>query len=172
MNQALKFGALTGIVSSLYTLVLYYTGQAGNTILGLGGFVILIAGIVLAHLAFRTAGDGTMGYGKGVLVGTVTSLVAGVVSGIYSYFHFKHIAPELVEQKYAEAITGQEAALAQQGMSPEEAAAAMEMSEKFMDVTISPGGFAIMAVVGTLILGVIFSLIVAIFTQKSGSEAA
>lgn len=172
MVQALKFGGLTGIVICLYTLALHLAGLGENQALPWLVYLILAAGIFLAHASFKKANNGYMGYGKGILLGVVTSAVTGVITAIYSYFHYSKIAPEILENRLADGLAQQEAMLAQQGMSPEEIEAMLAQTQKFLEIVTSPAGIMVMTIFGFLLFGVILSLIVSIFTQNRKPEAA
>jgi hypothetical protein len=119
--------------------------------------LILIAAIVLAHLSYKKANDGLMGYGKGLLLGVVVSLLFAVITQVYLFIHLKFINAELLEHK----IDQQAFAMEQAGYGPE----AIEQALASPIFTIEVG--AIAGIVVTFIIGVILSLIIAAITRKT-----
>jgi hypothetical protein len=156
MKHALKFGVLAGIVGCVYSFILYLAGQSTNNALAYLGFIILIAGVFLAQRAQGQEQPDTAGYGKMLLVGIVTVLVAAVIVTVYSYINLSFIDTEIVEHARDEAA----ASMAQQGRSQEEI-------DQFLSLPIlTPAVMSIMGLVFYTIFGVVISLITAAITKK------
>jgi hypothetical protein len=156
MNHGVKYGLLTAIASILYIVVLHFAGQITNNLLMALALLLLIGGIILAHLSYKKANQGEMSYGKGLLIGTILSLVAAIVTRIYLYIHIKFIDTELLDY-YAET---QSMAFEQRGMDPEQIDAVIS------GPMFSAEGFVLMGLAFYFIVGVILSLIIAAITKK------
>ncbi|MGI4885451.1 MAG: DUF4199 domain-containing protein [Janthinobacterium lividum] len=159
----LRYGLLTGLVSILFSFALFATDQQGNSAIGLLGFVILIAGIVLAHRAFKQANAGYLAYGQGVGIGTMLAAVSGVLSTAFSYVYREFIDPDMSARVLDQARAKLEAAGT---MSEAQINQALSMSTKF---TTGPIGL-VFGVVGSILFGVIFSLVIAAITKNPEPE--
>jgi hypothetical protein len=84
--------------------------------------------------------------------------VSGLLSSAYSFVYMKFIDPSVMDQIFKKA----EADMEKKGLSPEQIDQAMEMSKVFM----SPGAMFVWGVVGSILLGFVFSLIIAAFVKK------
>ncbi len=156
---ALRYGIITGIVSVIYSLILYITEQNTNTWLGWISFIIMIAGIWMAHKHFKTENNGFMSYGQGLGIGTLLSLITGVLSGIFAYIYMKFVDTTVMDRVKEMQIVEFE----KQGMSDEQIDQAVQMSEKFT----SPELMIVWAIVGSLIIGFILSLIISAITKHT-----
>jgi len=156
MSHGVKYGVLSGLSGAVYLFLLHIIGLATNTPLQLLGNLIWIGAIVLAHLAYKKANQGVMGYGKGLLVGIVVTSISSLISSAYFFIHLKFISAELIDFT----IDTQLARMEQAGYEPEliEQAVASPM------FTIP--GFVLTGLVVGIMLGVIVSLIVAAITRK------
>jgi hypothetical protein len=161
-NVAIRYGLIVGVALIVYTLILQLSGQAGNTALAMLSYIILIAGIVLGHNYFKTNGDGFMTMGQGIGIGTLISLISGVLSGIFSYIYIQFVDSSTVTQAIEEARIKME----EQGLSDEQIDQAMAISEKFM----SPPMLAIIGIIGIVFFGFLLSLIISLFTKKNNPE--
>lgn len=158
MNHGVKYGLLTAIATIAYFILLHFAGQITNNLLMTLSLLLLIGGIILAHLSYKKANQGEMGYGKGLLIGTILSLVAAIVTRIYLYLHIKFIDSELLDY-YVEA---QSMGMEQRGIDPEQIDAITS------GPLFSAEGFALMGLVFYFIVGVILSLIISAITRKKG----
>ena len=61
-----------------------------------GAIIVAVTWIVLAHKAFRQANEQLMSYGQGVIIAVIMLLIAGVVSGMFSYVFLTYIDPDFV----------------------------------------------------------------------------
>ena len=150
MSQGVRYGVLAGVICAAYYFLLQVIGLMTNSVMQALPLLILAAAIVLAHLSYKKANDGLMGYGKGLLLGVVTSLLFAVITRIYLYIHLRFIDSELLDFNMEQA-----------GYGPE----AIERALANPMFTIE--GIAIAGVVITFIIGVILSLIIAAITRKT-----
>jgi hypothetical protein len=159
---ALRYGLLTGLVSIIFSFLLIVTNQLGNSLLGIIGLVITIAGIVLAQRDFRTRNAGFMSYGEGMGIGALLSVVSGLLGAAFSFI-YRAIDPSAFEQGIEQARAKMEAAGT---MSDAQIDQAIAMSQKF---TSGPIGFAI-GVVSAAVIGTILSLIISAILKNAKPE--
>ena len=156
---AIRYGIITGIISVIYTLILYTTELNNNMGLSLISTAILIVGIVLAHKNFKTANGGFMTYGQGLGIGSLLSVIVGVFSGIFLYIYLKFIDSTVIE-KMQEA---QYIEMEKRGMSEEQMEQAVQLSQKMT----GPEMMVVWAILGTLFFGFILSLIISAITKHT-----
>ena len=159
---AFKWGLIVGLVMIVYSLIILMSGQFGNNLLQSVAYLFLIVGIVLAHKEYKQSGDGFMSYGKGLGLGTLTVLVAVVLSSIFGYIYMTMIDPGVIDMIKEQQVTQ----LQEQGMSDAQIEQAMGFSESFM----TPGALTIFGILITTFVGFILSLIVTAFTKNSNPE--
>lgn len=157
---ALKWGLITGISLVLYSTILYTLDQTTNRGLSLIIYGILIVGLILGMRDYRTANEGYMSFGDGVGLGALLSAIAGFLSSLFSVFYTQVIDPGF-QERVTEQVREQ---LEEQGnMSDEQVDQAVEMMQKFQ----SPGITFAVGIFMTILIGVIFSLVIAAFIRKN-----
>lgn len=158
----IRYGLIVALVMVVYSLILQFAGLAMNRPLGFLTYAILIAGMVVAHNAFKRDGDGYMTLGQGISIGMWITLVAGVISSVFSYLYLKFIDDSVIQTAMDEAVTQME----ERGMPDDQIDQAMKITEKFMQ----PGAMMLIALVTMLILGFIISLVVSAITRKTNPQ--
>lgn len=160
---ALKWGLITGVALILYSTILYTLDQATNRGLSVIIYVILIGGLVLGMREYRTANAGYMTYGEGMSLGALLSAVAGFLSSLFTVFYTQIIDPGF-QARITEQVREQ---MEEAGnMSDEQIDQAIEIMGKFQ----SPGLAFIFGIVGTILIGVVFSLVIAAILRKNKSN--
>jgi Protein of unknown function (DUF4199) len=159
---ALKWGLVTAILVIIYTVILYMTSLFKNPSLSWISFLLLLLGIFLALKEFKTLNNGFMSFSEGLGVGTLMSAVAGLVASIFSYIYTNFIDTTIMQQM----SDLQREQLESRGMSSEQVEQAMEMATKFT----SPGIIFLFGIIGYIIFGFIFSLIVSAIMKNSKPE--
>jgi hypothetical protein len=151
--------SLAVIVLSLILFVLNL--DKGNGLEWLS-YVILIGGIWLAQLNYRNKYlGGFITYGQAFTIGLWISLFLSIIMGIYTFVFFKYINPGAMEEAMAIA----EQKMMDRGMTDLEIEQGMAMANKFASV----GMYTFLAVAGNFVLGIIFSLVTAIFVKKENT---
>jgi hypothetical protein len=157
----LKYGIIIGLVFIIYGMIIEFLGldieiaQKFNYL----SYVFLVIGLVLAHKAFKEGGDGFMSIGQGLKIGMLISLVAGLLSAIFTYAYIKFIDDSMLTKIKDLQIEKME----EQGMDDAQIEQAMEIAGKFMSAEMIP----VWAILGMLFIGFILSLIVSLFTKKA-----
>ena len=158
-SVGIKYGLYAGLVS----VVLFIVSNLADVDQQSGWYrivssVIFIAFIVLAQKFYKDNGNGFMGYGQGVGIGFWLSLVSGVISSVFLFIYIKFIDDSMITKIADKARFDME----ERGMSDEQIDQAMGFTSMFM----SPTSMLIFGIVGAIVMGLIFSLIISIFTQK------
>jgi len=167
-----RYGLIAALVLVAVGLVFHVTGFAdytgqNSTFTWINNIItwgILGGAMVLAMKQHRDELGGYMTFGRGFMVGFWVTLIIAVVTAIWSYVFFSFIAPDVID------IIGeaQRDAMIDQGMSDEQIEQAMGFSSWMMN----PVMLSLFGAIGTLVLGIIISLIVAAIMQRKAPENA
>jgi hypothetical protein len=162
-STSFTYGIYLGVAVILLSVVYYVTGNTFSNSSQWVSYAIMIAGVVVAQLAYRKSLGGTMNYGQALGVGVLTVLFASVLSSIYTYLLYTVIDPSLQEQ--LRLFTEEQ--IVKQGNVPEaQMDMAIEMASRFQ----KPWIMALLGILGGTFAGLIISLITSIFTKKNPSE--
>ena len=158
MNTIVGGGLLIGILCAFWTFVMGFTGWYKNPAMMPAFFVvILIQLVVILRGLKQTAAQGRT-YGGQVAAGTLMSLVAGLIV-IGSSLLFTMVAfPEY----FAELRVVQAEMLKADGKTEAQIAAELEMASQ----TQTPVMQALFGFIGTMVTGVVGSLIIGAFYRK------
>ena len=154
----LRYGLITGVVLAILSVILQLTDLAQNTWVGLFNWVILFAGIFLGIKEYKAQNEGFMSFGEGTKTGVIVAAVAGLFTSIFSYIYFTFVDPTALEKIRDLQITAME----DRGMSDAEIEQAMSVAGMFT----SPGAIALMGLLFTVIVGLVFALIISAFLKK------
>ena len=158
-----RYGLLTGLVSIIISFAVYALQLEQNVIVRFLSIAVLVVGIILAMRDFKRQNAGFMGYGQGMGVGMTVSGVVGLMSAAFVYIYTTFVDPEVMTRIMDKARADMEA---KGSMSDAQIDQAMAMSAKFMT-----GPFMlIFTIVGSLIMGLIISLIAAAFVKNPQPE--
>jgi len=156
---ALKWGLITGLALVVYSTLLYALGQVTNGALTTLIYVILAVGLVLGMREYRTLNAGYLTFGEGVSLGALLSAVAGMLSSAYSVLYTTFIDPSM-QERVMEQTREQ---LEEQGkLTDEQIDQALELTQSFQ----SPGLQFVIGILGTILIGVLFSLIIAAVMRR------
>lgn len=158
----IRYGILTGLVSIILSFVLNTAGLEQSPAKWLS-LLVLAGGIYLANNHFKQQHGGFIGYGQGLSVGAILSLVAGVLNGIFSYVYVTYIDPEFIARIMDKTRADMEA---RGGMTDAQIDQAMVWTTKFMSGPMMLGT----AILGTLITGFLIALIVSAVTKNPRPE--
>ncbi|MDN5200836.1 DUF4199 domain-containing protein [Fulvivirgaceae bacterium BMA10] len=157
-----RYGLILSLISIAYFIILNVVGLIANNAFGWLGYIFTIILIVMAHKAFKDQGDGFMSYGQGLGIGTLLSVVSGVISSVFTLIYIKFIDDSMLQAIRDKTIEQLES----QGMSDSEIETALEFSSAFT----SPTAIAIFGILGALIGGFILSLIISAITKNNNPE--
>jgi len=155
-------GIILGLLSIVYTLVLYFLDMTFNKSLGYIFMVVQIGILFYMLKSYRdTYLHGYMTYGQSLGAGVVIILYSTILATIFSYILYKFIDTGLTGKILA--IT--EEGMAKRGLPQEQIDAGMAMSKKMF----TPGFMVISGFLLSMLFGTITSLLVSIFTRKEGN---
>lgn len=156
---ALKWGLISGVIFMIYTTIINVAGLFTNQSVQWIGLLVSIVVTILALREYRTLNGGFMSYGEGVGLGTLMSVISGLVSITYNLIYTTFIDPTIRQQILDNAREQME----NQGMPDEQIEQAMGFTEKIQ----SPGLQFVVGIIFAAIFGVIVSLVVAAFLRRN-----
>ena len=160
-SVALRYGLITGFITVIYSLILFLANQNTNSYLGWISYIILIGGIVLAYKEFKRENE-FMSYGQGLGIGTLIGAVTGLLSGIFLYVYVQFVDTGFLDKIRETQIIEME----KRNLSDEQIEQALAMSANFT----GPGMMLVMAVLGSIVLAFLCSLVIAAIMRNSRPE--
>lgn len=158
-KHAFTQGTIWGIVLVIFSLLMYFLDLSLKQWVGWLAYGILIAGIYLSAKTYRDQElGGAIEYSKVLGYGTLLGLMAGILSGIFTYVLYSMIDPGLMDKLF---VMMEDQMLAQ-GLTDEQVEQALTMQKGFM----TPGFMAAVSIPTFALYGFIFSLIVGLFVKK------
>ncbi|MFT6868350.1 MAG: prepilin signal peptidase PulO-like enzyme (type II secretory pathway) [Cyclobacteriaceae bacterium] len=161
-SVSIKYGLISALVGIIFFILLDFMGQATNRSLTWIGIIFSIAIMYLAHNEFKKEGDGYMSYKQGLNIGTLMSVIASVINGVFTFVYVKFINPEFTDAIREQQLLEME----KRGMSDAEISQAMEIAEMF----IGPVAMLIYSIVFGILIGFILALIISAVTKKVNPE--
>ena len=155
-------GIILGLISVVYTLVLYFLDMTFNKTLG---YIFMIVQIGILFYMLKSYRDtylhGYMTYGQSLGAGVVIILYSTILTTIFSYILYKFIDTGLTAKLLA--IT--EEGMVKKGVPQAQIDAGMAVSKKML----TPEFMLITGFLASMFFGTIVSLLVSIFTRKEGN---
>lgn len=162
-SVGIRFGLITGAVAIAYFMSLTVAGVDITQGIGRWAQVLINVGIIfLAHKNFKDNADGFMSYGQGFTIGFWISLISSIISSVFTFIYVKYIDNSFIQTM----LDRQEEAMIERGMPDEQVEQAMEMTAKFM----TPTSMLIFGIIGGVIMLLIVTALVGIFTQKKNPD--
>lgn len=163
---ALNYGLILGLASVLLSVVVYVLGQHLERPLWASflGLAIMLVIIVYGLKAFKYENEGFLSVGEAIKVGLAISLIAGIISALYNFVFISFIEPDFVNQMMD--ISREKMIESNPSMTEEQMEMGLSISKKMM----SPGIMSAMAVIFTLFLGFIFSLVAGLIMKQNRPE--
>ncbi len=159
----INYGLLLGVASILLSVGVYASGmdlmKQPFWIKALS-YIIFIAAIVMGIKKYRDLNNNFLSLGQAMKVGVGIALIGGLISAIYTYLFFSVIEPDMMNQIM---VVAEEKMLEQNpDMSDDQIETALGFSKIFM----SPFAMSTMAIIGSLFMGAIISLIGGLILKK------
>ena len=155
-------GLILGLVGIVYSLIVYFLDLSFNQFQGLVFIVIQLALLFYLLKSYRDNYlHGQITYGQSVGAGTIIFLYYAVIMAIFTYIIYAVIDTGLV----AKQLAFTEETMVKKGIPQSAIDAGMSIQEKI----IKPGIIAPLSIFGSMIGGVIMSLIISIFVRKEGN---
>jgi hypothetical protein len=163
MKMAMTSGLYLGLALVLNTVIFYVLGKPFADASGYISYTIIIGGIAYGMYAFgNSAGEEGFPYGRAVGLGTLQALFASIILAFFTFILYEFIDPTLLEKLMA--FT--EEKLLSRGMSDDQVETMINMSKKMMTPTI----MSISQIFSLTLMGLIFSLILALIFKKKPSN--
>src|SRR4030043_58991 len=152
--NALNWGVIIGLVSIVYSVILYMLNKTFSQALGYAGIIIIIAGLAFAMKSYRdNVLDGILPFGKAFGFGMLIVVVAGLLGAIFTYLLYAVIDTGLSE-KMMEFTTEK---MLKRGVPEAQLDLFLERAAKFQ----KPIPMAISGLIISVLGGVVLSLIMA-----------
>ena len=156
-------GVYLAVAMILLSVIFYVTGNSFSKTAQYLSYPVIIAGIIWGQISYKKELGGISTYGQTLLAGLLTMVFASVISSIYTYILYTIIDPSLQEQLR---IFTEEQMMSRGNISEEQMEVALKMTAKFQ----TPIMMFIMGIVSGAFVGLIVSLITAIFIKKNPSD--
>lgn len=161
MKPYVKYALITVCVLIIWTLIQYISGldrsDAGKYLSWIS-YPIMIFFIVLTLREEKSLNGGYLSFGEGFKNGLLMMTVVALIMSIFTYIYFTYINPDFadfVSEKAREEMENRD-------LSDEEIEKAMDVAQMFMSVNF----MTLMALVGNVVIGAIFSMIVSAIMKK------
>ena len=161
-SVGIRYGLVTGLVSIITTFGLNVMHLEASP-LKYSTTAVMVVGIILAQREFKQRNEGFISYGQGLGIGLVISAVIGVLSAIFTYIYTAFVDPEILTRVMEKARADMEA---KGNLSDAQIDQAMAMSAKFTSGPI----LWVIIIVGSVIIGLIISLITSAIIKNSKPE--
>ena len=158
----LNNGFILAMIGIVYTLVMYFFDLLLNKT---QGYIFMAVLIVMLFFLVKSYRDnylkGYITYGQAVGAGAIIFLYYAVISAIFMYLLYKFIDPGLTDKQ----LVMVEEEILKRGLPQEAVDAGMKFQRKFL----VPEIMAPFSIINNMVVGVIMSLLVAIFVRKEGN---
>jgi hypothetical protein len=161
----MRWGAILGLISVALTLlymmlgIIDFSGQKSNMLSNIISWAVMIG---IFYFAFKQHRDEELGgfisLGRCVSLGFWISLISGFIGAVFIYVYFGFINPDFMANIMDVAVEQAES----RGQDPEQVRQGMEM----VGWMFSPGFFAAMGLIMSLIFGLVFSALVGLVVKK------
>ncbi|MEP7028080.1 MAG: DUF4199 domain-containing protein [Candidatus Eisenbacteria bacterium] len=164
MKSAVQAGVILGLLVLVWTLLHGWTGWYKDEGMSWTFWMVIPFEVILLVWMLKNTRKQGFAYGKQVTAGIVMSLVAGAVIFVGSYAIMTLVFPT-----YFKDIADMSArVLTAKGMAPEQVQAAMAAQAPMM----APLPSACMSFLGTVVTGLVVSLIAAVLIRHKPAAAA
>ncbi len=160
-NASLTYGVLTAIGLIMIALMVYLFDLTGVRWISYLSYIVLLAGIILGTIKYRNDDlGGFISFGKAFGFGTLVSVFAAFISGLFMYIFYQYLAPDAMEQ--IRQATEEAVINANPNVTDQE----LDLILRFT----SPLVMFISGLFFTTLIGAIFSLVTAAFIKKTNPE--
>ena len=157
-------GFFAGIFLLAFSLVLFLIGINEKSPVYFFYYLIFAAGLAWAMIQVRNNSlNGYASFGKMFLIGLYATLAIAIIMSIYNYVHIKFLDPGMIERTLQNA---EEAIIERQpDITDEQLEQALALTKIFMKPFVA----SVVSFVGTTIIGLLLSLVIAAFTKKEST---
>jgi hypothetical protein len=155
-------GLILGLVGVVYSLIMYFLNLSLNKS---QGYVFMVIQIILLYFLLKSYRDnyshGQITFGQSVGAGVIICLYSAIIMAVFTYILYTFIDTGLTAKQMAMV----EETMVKKGMPQATIDTAMAMQAKLM----KPGIMSVLSIFGSMLWGVILSLIISIFVKKEGN---
>jgi FlaA1/EpsC-like NDP-sugar epimerase len=155
-------GVIFALIGVVYSLVIYFLDLSFNK---MQGWIFLVVQIIILFFLVKSYRDnyrfGMITFGQALGAGLIIFVYYAVIMAVFTYLLYAVIDPELVDKQLAFA----EEEMIKRGIPESAIEAGMKVQTKIM----KPGIMAPLSIFGSMLQGLIMSLIVAAFVRKEGN---
>jgi hypothetical protein len=159
MSIALTYGSILGFAAILVSLIFYFLDMQFSSAAQWLTYGLMVLFISLGILNYRDKQlNGFISYGKALGTGTLISLIGGAVFAVYFFVFISYIDTDYFAKMsdYSEQIS------IEKGYSEEQ----IQQSAKVQAFVQTPGWMAALSLLGYVLTGFFFSLIIGLFLKK------
>lgn len=157
MSTSSKWGLTTGALLIGLQLINAYV-LSDETQIESAGYAIIGACLFMGVSDIRRKNGGFIRFGSAFRKGFAIVFIAGLISMVFTAIRLKWLQPELLEKMYADGQAALEAG---------KDAGTDETSQAMVEALGNPWTYAAMDFFLTIALGLVFSLLVALFVQRN-----
>jgi hypothetical protein len=177
LQFTMTYGAILGIVSIIFSIILYITGympynfkrMALTSVIGIG---IMIAFIVVGSRTYRDKVlDGTISYGKALVLGMMIVVFATILSGFYSLIFNLFIDPEYSDKVFEATKNWMYDYMNNMGVPDASIEESMDRIDK-QQAAYTPMKAFFQSIFYSFIVGFVLSLITSAFVKKNPNPVA
>lgn len=158
-------GLILGLLSVVFTLVMWFLDQTFNKNLG---YIFILVQVVVLFFLVKSYRDnymhGMITYGQALGAGVIIFLYASIITSLFSVLLYTVIDPGLT----AKGVAFMEQMYLDRGLTQEQTDAALKVAGKMMQ----PALMIPVGLITNMFYGLIISLIVAAFVRKEGNPIA
>ena len=165
-NTILRYGSYSALTLTILffigLVISEYFGYTASEVFGYASMIISLLFVFVGIKHFRDKiNEGTISFGKALLIGILISLIAAITFGVIDLIYITYINPDFAAEYYAHAIEQYRTSLSEIDFK-EKLVELEAQKELFMNPFVS---FLLMTIT-VLILGFIISLISALILQR------
>lgn len=164
-KYALNFGLILGVISIVFSLMLYSLDmhyQGGFAVIAVS-LIITIAFIIIGMVQFKKANNGYLSFGQALKIGIGISLIGGIIVALFNQVLMNFIDPDTMTKAFE---YQREQLMAAGQLTAEQIDAQLEMGKSFA----TPVMQIAFGLLGSLFFGFILSLVPALILKKSQPE--
>ena len=161
----LRYGIIYGLVSIVFSLVIYYVIPTGLGTLSILSIILMIVFFVIAGRAQRRENNDILPYGEALKTTFLTGMVGSIISIIFSIILLNLIDPSLVEKLTEMSLEASRSMMEAFGIPEDKMAEAMEKAEEKSINAFTPMK-QLSGILQAALMAIIVAAIVSIFIKK------
>jgi len=174
MKSTLKFGLVTGLISSVFlfgffSLVVWLNekngwGMQAENIRGIGGLLSIPIQAIGIYMAMQNTKKltGMLTYGQAIKTGLLVAITIAVIVALFSFLYCQFINPGYAEFMVKDA----QKAMVANGESQQQ----INQHSVMVSKQFTTGAQVMMAIVGQFVTGLIISLIIGLFIKTKSMK--